>query len=280
MNADIHKGAYIQMSTATVGVFGGSGFYNLATDNVEEVWVETPYGAPSDKVTIATIAGHKVAFLPRHGRDHRYPPSKINYRANLWAMKELGVQYIIGPCAAGSLQKHVKPGHFVVVDQFVNRTWGREDTFFTGPVTTHISAADPYCPYMRKLAIEACQQEGIHVHEKGTVVVIQGPRFSTRAESKEFQSHGWEVINMTQYPEGYLARELEICYVNIALITDYDAGLDDDPSIAPVTHEAVMRVFADNNEKLRRVIYRLVANIPTNAERQCLCANALHAARG
>ncbi len=262
------------MNSAEIGVFGGSGFYDIGLGEVEEVWVETPYGAPSDKVAIATVAGRRVAFLPRHGRDHRYPPGQINYRANLWAMQALGVTRIIGPCAAGSLQKHVKPGDFVVVDQFVNRTWGRADTFFTGPVTTHISAADPYCPELRRLAIQACRDEGVPVHEKGTVVVIEGPRFSTRAESKEYRSHGWEVINMTQYPEGYLARELEICYVNIALITDYDAGLDDDPAILPVTHDEVMRVFAGNIGKIRRVLTRMIAEMPAESERGCLCAKA------
>lgn len=263
---------------AEIGVFGGSGFYQFA-DNVEELWVETPYGAPSDKIAIATISGRKVAFLPRHGKDHRLPPGQINYRANLWAMKSLGVTRIIGPCAAGSLQKHVKPGDFVVVDQFVNRTYGREDTFFTGPITTHISPAEPYCPIMRQVAIAACKAEGIRVHEKGTVVVIQGPRFSTRAESKEFQSHGWEVINMTQYPEGYLARELEICYVNIALITDYDAGLEDDPTIEPVSHEEVLRVFTQNNDKLRRVLFRCIENLPQHRD-DCKCGTALRSARG
>lgn len=256
---------------ADIGVFGGSGFYEFGQGDVEELWVETPYGAPSDKVTIATIAGRRVAFLPRHGRDHRYPPDRINYRANLWAMKTLGVGHIIGPCAAGSLKKEVKPGDFVVCDQFVNRTWGRADTFFTGPITRHVSAADPYCPVLRRLAVEACRLEGVPVHEKGTVVVIQGPRFSTRAESREYQSHGWDVINMTQYPEGYLARELGICYVNIALVTDYDAGLDDDPTIAAVTHHEVLRVFNDNHEKLRRVLYRLIAAIDPQAEKACLC---------
>jgi 5'-methylthioadenosine phosphorylase len=263
---------------AEIGVFGGSGFYEFTKD-VEEIWVETPYGAPSDKIALAEVEGRRVAFLPRHGRDHRYPPGKINYRANLWAMKSLGVTRIIGPCAAGSLQKHVKPGDFVVVDQFVNRTWGREDTFFEGPVTTHLSAAEPYCPVLRQLAAAACRAEGVMVHEKGTVVVIQGPRFSTRAESKEFQSHGWEVINMTQYPEGYLARELEICYVNIALITDYDAGLEDDPTIKPVSHEEVLRVFSENNERLCRVLFSLIRRVPVGRD-GCSCGVALRSARG
>jgi 5'-methylthioadenosine phosphorylase len=246
---------------ADIGVFGGSGFYEFL-EGVEEVWIETPYGAPSDRIALAEMNGKRVAFLPRHGKDHRYPPHKINYRANLWAMKELGVKRIIGPSAAGSLQPHIKPGDFVVVDQFVNRTWGRADTFFDGPITKHISAADPYCAELRSLAVKAAHELKINVHPRGTVVVIQGPRFSTRAESKEFSERGWEVINMTQYPEGYLAKELGICYVNIALITDYDAGLEDDPQVQPVTHEEVMRVFQANIDKVKQLITTLVEMIP------------------
>jgi len=246
---------------ADIGVFGGSGFYEFL-EGVEEVWIETPYGPPSDRIALAEMNGKRVAFLPRHGKDHRYPPRKINYRANLWAMKELGVKRIIGPSAAGSLQPHIKPGDFVVVDQFVNRTWGRADTFFDGPITKHISAADPYCAELRSLAIKAANELKINVHPRGTVVVIQGPRFSTRAESKEFSERGWEVINMTQYPEGYLAKELGICYVNIALITDYDAGLEDDPQVQPVTHEEVMRVFQANIDKVKQLITTLVEMIP------------------
>lgn len=262
---------------AEIGVFGGSGFYSFL-DDVEEVWVETPYGAPSDKIALATVEGRKVAFLPRHGKDHRLPPHMINYRANLWAMKALGCSRIISPCAAGSLQARVKPGDFVVSDQFVNRTWGRADTFFDGPITTHLSMAEPYCPQMRQVAIESAKRLGITVHETGTIVVIQGPRFSTKAESREFSSHGWEVINMTQYPEVVLARELEMCLVNIALITDYDAGLEDDPSVEPVSHEMVMKVFRENNDKLKKLLFEVIKSLP--AERKCGCGQALKNARG
>lgn len=271
---------------AEIGVFGGSGFYRFIESGggkgkgaaeVEEVWVDTPYGPPSDRIALTEIDGRRVAFLPRHGRDHRFPPHRINYRANLWAMKSLGVTHLVGPSAAGSLQPHVRPGDFVVVDQFVNRTWGRPDTFYDGPITTHLSAADPYCPTLRRLAVDAARAEAIPVHDRGTVVVIQGPRFSTRAESREFSAHGWEVINMTQYPEGYLARELELCYVNIALITDYDVGLADDPNVQPVSHEEVMRVFEANIEKLRRLLFRLIRSIP--AERSCECGDVLRRAR-
>lgn len=262
---------------ADIGVFGGSGFYSFLP-NVEEVWIDTPYGAPSDKVAIAEIGGKKVAFLPRHGKDHRLPPHKINYRANLWAMKELGVKRILGPCAAGSLQPHIKPGDFVFCDQFVNRTWGRADTFFEGPTVAHISAADPYCPQTRQVLMEQADKLGLSYHDKGTVVVVQGPRFSTRAESREFRSHGWEVINMTQYPEAFLARELGICYANISLITDYDAGLEDDPSVEPVSHQEVLKVFQQNLEKLRTLLIATIEALPE--EQTCRCAHALEEAIG
>ncbi|TCL70824.1 methylthioadenosine phosphorylase [Hydrogenispora ethanolica] len=256
------------MEQAEIGIFGGSGFYSLL-DNVHEVAVHTPYGAPSDKLAVAEIAGRKVAFLPRHGKNHQLPPHMINYRANLWAMKELGVTRIIGPCAAGSLQADVKPGDFVVVDQFVNRTWGRNDTFFDGPITTHMSAAEPYCSELRRLAIACAKRQGITVHEQGTVVVIQGPRFSTKAESREYSKNGWEVINMTQYPEGWLARELGICYVNIALITDYDVGLEGHPEIQPVSHQEVLKVFNDNNERLRNLLFAMIEEIPPVKHCEC-----------
>ncbi len=262
---------------ADIGVFGGSGFYSLL-ENAREITVETPYGAPSDRLAIGEVAGKTVAFLPRHGKNHQYPPQAINYRANLWAMKELGVARIIAPTACGSLKAEVKPGDMVVADQVVDRTSGRKDTFFDGPITTHVSFADPYCPQMRPIAIDALRALDITTHETGTIVVIQGPRFSTRAESKWFASAGWEVINMTQYPESYLARELEICYVNISLITDYDVGLEGQHGIEPVSHEAVMQVFASNNERVKNAIFRIIENTP--AERTCGCGSALHGARG
>ena len=260
---------------ADIGVFGGSGFYNFL-ENTQEVDVETPYGCPSDKVIIGKIADKTVAFLPRHGRHHVLPPQQINYRANVWAMKALGVSRVISPCAAGSLQPHVKPGDFVICDQFVNNTYGRKDTFFDGPITTHVSPADPYCPELSGLAVETAKQVGIKVHDKGTILVIQGPRFSTKAESKFFTAQGWEVINMTQYPEVYLAREMELCTLNISLITDYDAGLIGD--VEPVSHSAVLKVFNENNEKLRNLLFSLIEKIP--AERvKCGCGNVLSHAR-
>jgi 5'-methylthioadenosine phosphorylase len=190
-------------------------------------------------------------------------------------MKELGVQRIVGPCAAGSLQPQVKPGDFVVCDQLVDRTWGREDTFYDGPETTHVSFADPYCPTMREAAIRLGRGEGLSLHDHGTVVAIQGPRFSTRSESIFYRNQGWEVINMTQYPEAILARELEMCFLNISLITDYDVGVEG-ADHEPVSHDLVIKVFQENLGKLRDLLFRLVPDLP--AERDCPCATALEGA--
>lgn len=261
---------------ADIGVFGGSGFYSLI-ENAREVAIETPYGAPSDKLALGEIAGKRVAFLPRHGKDHRFPPHMINYRANLYAMKMLGVKRIIAPTACGSLKPEVKPGSMVVADQIVDRTTGRTDTFYDGPITTHVSFADPYCPTMRPIAIDALRSLNIETFERGTIVVIQGPRFSTRAESRWFSAAGWEVINMTQYPESYLARELEMCYVNISLITDYDVGLEGIGGIEPVSHHEVIEVFNKNNARVKDGIYRIIEHLDVKAD--CKCQHALEGAR-
>lgn len=251
------------MSVAEIGVFGGSGFYSLL-ENVVEVKVDTPYGPPSDAVMVAEVAGRKVAFLPRHNRRHTIPPHMINFRANIWAFKQLGVKAVISPCAAGSLQKHVAPGHFVVCDQFVDRTSGRKDTFFDGPIVTHVSPAETYDPVLRKIAIEAIRKHGITAHETGTVVVIQGPRFSTKSESKWFTDAGWEVINMTQYPEAHLCREMGMAVVNISLITDYDAGLVSDSEA--VNAMSVLEVFNMNAENIRLVVLDMIKNFPTDLD--------------
>jgi 5'-methylthioadenosine phosphorylase len=257
---------------ADVGVFGGSGFYSFLED-AETVEVDTPYGPPSAPAHIGEVGGVRVAFIPRHGLKHEFPPHRINYRANVWAMKELGVSRVVGPNAVGSLQSDVKPGEFVICDQLVDRTRGRADTFYDGPVTTHISFADPYCPTMRSVAVEKGRELDIPLHERGTVVVIQGPRFSTRSESAWFAAQRWEVINMTQYPEAPLARELELCYANISLVTDYDVGAGDHP---PVTNDEVVRVFNENNEKVRELLFSMIPALP--AERDCPCATALSGA--
>lgn len=252
-----------------IGVFGGSGFYDLL-DSGKEYKIGTPYGSPSSKVMIGKIGDKTVGFIPRHDKDHMIPPHLINYRANVYAMHALGARQILGPSACGSLQPDVAPGEFVIVDQFVDRTNGRKDTFYDSMRVTHVSSADPYCPTLRDIAINSCKKLDIPVHEKGTVVVIQGPRFSTRAESKWYRDQGWEVINMTQYPEGYLARELAMCYTNIALITDYDAGVDADDA---VTNHDVMRVFSENLDKVKALLNDMIPQIPT--ERDCICVHAL-----
>jgi 5'-methylthioadenosine phosphorylase len=263
------------VTTAEVGVFGGSGFYSFLED-VEEITVETPFGAPSAPVAVGEVGGRRVAFLPRHGRKHELPPHRVPYRANVWAMKELGVVRIVGPCAAGSLQPQVKPGHFVVGDQLVDWTSGRSDTFYEGPETTHVGFADPYCPEMRERAIKEGREIGLDLHERGTVVCVQGPRFSSRAESDLFRREGWEVINMTQYPEAALAREVEICYLNVSLITDYDVGVEGE-DVEPVSHERVIRVFNENLSRLRDLLFRVIPTLPT--DRSCPCATALEGAR-
>ena len=257
-----------------VGIFGGSGFYRFLSD-AREVPVETPYGAPSAPVVVGEIEGRSVGFMPRHGVDHSLPPHRINYRANLWAMRQLGATDVILPCAAGSLQPEVEPGHFVFCDQVVDRTSGRTDTFFDGPITTHMSFADPYDEEMRQTAIASAKELGIPYHETGTLVVIQGPRFSTRAESRWFSSMGWSVINMTQYPEVILARELEMNALNISLITDYDAGVEGGVA---VSHAQVLEVFNANNDKLRDLLFSIVPRLPLSQGRPAM--TALKAARG
>jgi 5'-methylthioadenosine phosphorylase len=261
------------VTEAEIGVFGGSGFYAFL-ESTRTVDVDTPYGKPSAPPVIGDVGGRRVAFIPRHGLKHEFPPHRVPYQANVWAMKELGVSRVLGPNACGSLQPTVKPGDFVICDQLVDRTSDRPNTFYDGPDTTHISFADPYCPTMREVAIARGRELSIPLHDRGTVVVIEGPRFSTRAESAWFASAGWEVINMTQYPEAVLARELELCYANISLITDYDVGVE---GVPPVTHEEVVRVFAENNERLRDLLFAVIPSLPV--ERDCPCATALTGAR-
>lgn len=261
---------------AEFGVFGGSGFYSFL-ENIKEIKVETPYGPPSDLIAIGEYKGRSVAFLPRHGKLHQYPPHKIPYRANLWAFKELGVKRIIAPTAVGSLQTDYKVGDFVVTDQFVDFTSGRECTFYEGPITTHISLAEPYCPELRSIAIKGLKELGVRFHESGTVVVVQGPRFSTKAESMFFTKSGFHIINMTQYPEVVLARELEMCYVNISVVTDYDVGIVAEGSVEPVSQEIVLKKFNENIGTLKELIKYIIEHTPH--ERHCGCKDALKNAR-
>jgi len=261
------------VADAEIGVFGGSGFYSFLGD-AEEVEVETPYGAPSAPLVVGRVGDKRVAFLPRHGLRHELPPHRIPYRANLWAMRELGVRRVIGPCASGALQAELELGAFVVCDQFVDRTWGREVTYYDGPETTHVSAADPYCPDLRAVLVETARELEIPVIDGGTVVVVQGPRFSTRAESTWFQAMGWQAINMTAYPECHLARELDLCYANISMVTDHDVGVE---GAEPVSADTIMRVFSENNERLRALLFAAIPRIGPQPDD--VCANALRGAR-
>ncbi|MFJ1794738.1 S-methyl-5'-thioadenosine phosphorylase [Kitasatospora griseola] len=262
---------------AAIGVIGGSGFYSLL-DGITEVAVDTPYGAPSDKLLIGELADRRVAFLPRHGRSHSLPPHRINYRANLWALRAVGVRQVIAPCATGGLRPEFGPGTLVVPDQLVDRTYGREQTFYDGepradglrPNVVHIPLADPYCPAGRRQAVAVARRAGWEPQDGGTLVVIQGPRFSTRAESRWHAAQGWSVVGMTGYPEATLARELGLCYTSVAMVTDLDAGVEVGEG---VTHEEVLKVFSENIERLRTVILDLVTELP--AERDCLCSRAL-----
>lgn len=264
---------------ASVGVFGGSGFYSFL-DDAREVVLDTPWGPTSAPVTVGSIAGGFggttiVAFIPRHGRHHEHLPHEVPARANLWAMRTLGVRRIIGPCTVGSLRSDFAPGDFVVLDQLVDRTWGRPATFFDRAVTDragvfHLPFADPYCPELRALATRAGGAQGITMHDRGTVVVIPGPRFSTRAESRWYRSQGGDVVNMTQVPEAALAAELGLCYCGIALVTDYDSGVEDDPAVLPVTMEQVFALFEANVERVRDLLLELIPMIPDGAS--CGCA--------
>ena len=261
---------------AELAIIGGSGFYGLVSE-LAEVKVETPFGPPSDKIGLGKIGRHRVAFLPRHGQEHSIPPQVINYRANIWALKFLGVERIITIHAVGSLQTHIKPGDFVVLDQFIDRTTGRKDTFYDGPIATHISTAFPYCPQLGKVAVKELKSLGLPFHEKGTVVVIQGPRFSTAAESIWYTKMGWEVINMTEYPEVVLAKEKEMCYCAIALVTDYDAGLVAKENLEPVSAKEVIGNFSKNIEKAKKLVLAMIENWP--AKTSCQCQSSLKGAR-
>lgn len=261
------------LHVAEVGVFGGSGLYTLL-DDIEEIAVDTPFGRPSAPIAVGEIEGQRVAFLPRHGRSHHLPPHAIPYRANVWAMRALGVRRIIGPCASGALIPELELGAFVVCDQYVDRTSQRQATFFDGPETTHVSAAEPYCPDLRRILVATARELGIQTYDGGTVVVVEGPRFSTRAESGWFRSAGWQLVNMTAYPEAHLARELQLCYASVAMVTDHDVGITRELAVSA---DRVKQVFASNDERLRELLLTAIPRIgPQPGD---VCANALDGAR-
>jgi 5'-methylthioadenosine phosphorylase len=253
---------------ADVGVIGGSGLYSLL-DAAAEHSIDTPYGETSDPITVADIGGRRVAFLPRHGRDHRYPPHRIPYRANLWALRKIGVRQILAPCAVGGLLPELGPGTFVLPDQLVDRTTSRVQTFHDDGAV-HVNFADPYCPTGRACVRAVAERTGFDLVDSGTMVVVEGPRFSTRAESRWYASVGGTVVNMTGHPEAILARELAICYTAVALVTDHDAGVEGDHG---VTQEEVFRVFGENTSRLRGLLLDVAAALPVDAD--CPCHHAL-----
>jgi 5'-methylthioadenosine phosphorylase len=251
-----------------IGIIGGSGLYALFDDARTEK-VTTPYGEPSATITVAEVDGRPVAFLPRHGEDHRFPAHRVPYRANLWALRALGCRQILAPCAVGGLRPEFGPGTFVLPDQLVDRTTGRDHTFYDDGAV-HVTFADPYCPALREAVSTAAATTGQALHHGGTVVVIDGPRFSTRAESRWYAAAGGTVVNMTAAPEAALARELALCYATVALVTDVDAGVDGERG---VSQDEVFAVFARNIERLRRLLLASVAAAPV--ARSCSCPSAL-----
>ncbi len=253
---------------AEIGVIGGSGFYEFL-DDAREVDVATPFGPTSDPVVLGEVGGRSVAFVPRHGRDHQFPPHRVPYRANVWALRSLGVRQILAPSAVGSLRVDLAPGSIVIPDQLVDRTSGRPQTFHdTG--AGHVAFADPYCPHGRRTVLSTAGEAGVDIVDGGTLVVIEGPRFSTRAESAWYARQGWAIVGMTGHPEAVLARELALCYTTVALVTDLDAGVAPGEEV----HQAeVFRVFAENTERLKALLLAIVPALPT--ERDCPCARAL-----
>lgn len=254
---------------AEIGIIGGSGLYDPAiVEGPREVKIYTPYGDPSDFVMVGRVGGREIAFLPRHGKRHRLPPHAINYRANIWAFKELGVRRIVSVSAVGSLREDYRPGDFVCTDQFIDMTKRRHYTFYDGPVVAHVSMADPFCPELRDACVRTASKLGIRMHPKGTYVCIEGPRFSTRAESALWRTFNADIIGMTLVPEVNLAREARMCFLNVAMVTDYDVWAE-----RPVTAQEVARVMEENVEKVKKLLYELIPSIPV--ERGCRCSSYL-----
>jgi len=252
-----------------IGIIGGTGVYNVEEFRIiRKIELETPYGKPSAPLTVGEINGRKVVFLPRHGEKHTIPPHKINYRANIWALKEMGVNRIIAPNAVGSLVEELKPGMLVFPDQFIDFTKRRESTFYDGPKVVHISNSEPFCPELRKILSETANKLELDNTNKATYVCIEGPSFSTKAESNMFRKFG-DIIGMTLIPEVKLARELEICYASISMITDYDVWKEKDE----VSAEKVKETMAKNIVKVRKLLLEVIPKIPE--DRNCICSRAL-----
>ncbi len=256
--------------TVKIGIIGGSGLYNIGIiQNKEEIDVETPFGKPSDKITLGKIGGIEVAFIPRHGRGHIYPPHKVNYRANIFAMKECGVEYLVSTAAVGSLKKKIKPCDFVIANQLIDRTAKRATTFFDEGIVTHVGFADPFCKTLSDIAYKTAKQQGVDVH-RGTYICMEGPQFSTRAESKLYRSWNVDVIGMTLSPEAKLAREAEMCLCGILTVTDYDCWYEgeEDVNVANVVEN-----LKKNDKNMANIIKKLIPKI--KYKRDCECKNAL-----
>ena len=252
-----------------IGIIGGSGVYDISLlENINEVEMKTPFGEPSSAITMGEFQGKKVAFLSRHGKEHSIAPHKVNYRANIWALKELGVKLILAPCAVGSMKEQIKAGDFVFVDQFIDRTHGRKITFYDNEKVCHISVAEPCCERTRKLLIETAQELNLNYHKTGTYICVNGPRFSTKAESNLFQKWGTDVIGMSMVPESVLAREAEICYVSIAMVTDYDCWKD-----KSVSMKDIIETVKANSEKSKKMLMNIIPKI--NLDEDCSCYHAL-----
>ena len=258
--------------SAEIGIFGGTGIYDsgLLNDS-KEITIETPYGKTSDSITIGEFNGRKVAFMPRHGKKHTIPPHLINFRANIWAFKELGVKRIIAPSAVGSLKEDFQPGHFALPSQFIDFTKSRKGTFSENGRVIHISVADPFCPELQNVVLDAVKDQEIEIHKDCTYVCIEGPRFSTKAESKFFRTTGADIIGMTLVPECQLAREAQICYVSISTITDYDVWAE-----KPVTAKEVMETLAKYVEMTKKILTIVINQIPE--QKSCSCERALEEA--
>jgi len=254
---------------AEIGIIGGTGVYDQENfENVKEIKVFTPFGETSDLVSVGIYKNIRVAFIPRHGRNHTIPPHRVNYRANVWALKQLGVKRVIASSAVGSLREDYEPGNFVIPDQLIDRTKKRLDTFYEGGQTCHISFADPFCQQLRLFFIEFAQRLGLNVKKSGTYVCIEGPRFSTKAESRLFRMWKADIIGMTIYPECVLAREAELCYVPISMVTDYDVWAE-----KPVSTKEVVETIQQSNENFKKLILEAIPQIPK--DRNCGCGSAL-----
>jgi 5'-methylthioadenosine phosphorylase len=265
----INRDLKVVVMLAEIGIIGGTGIYDpKLLKKAREVRVRTPHGPPSDAITIGELKDRRIAFLPRHSRKHTIRPTDINSRANIFALKKLGVQRVLAPATVGSLREDFKPGDVVFIDQFIDRTTRREQSFYTGKQVCHISVAEPMCPELKRAMIEAAGDANIDTHKTGTYVCIEGPRFSTKAESKMFKTWGADVVGMTLVPECVLAREAEMCYASIATVTDYDVWKD-----KPVSVDEVKKTMKENVEKVKRIIIKAIPQIPK--ERGCECKNAL-----